>query len=155
MRVSAIYHQLADCEANERGALHFVTKYGLLRSQEREPLNDICNTIRVVRSLLKARDAGDLDRLSKWMDENRKALRLHPDFQHGALFFAPSSLFDAIFLQLFQDTASGAKIRLCARPACGEWFYYGPGTAHRSTAEYCTPKCQKAHTYDKSKGTKG
>lgn len=40
-------------------------------------------------------------------------------------------------------------VKLCKRPDCGEWFAYGPGTKHRETAVYCSPKCQKAHAYER------
>jgi len=68
------------------------------------------------------------------------------------LFFQPRDLLGAAYLQLMQDAAQGAILRLCARPGCGEWFYYGPGTKHRETALYHSPRCQKAHAYLKTKG---
>ena len=57
-----------------------------------------------------------------------------------------------IFAQLIQDYTSGAQYKLCIRPGCGKYFYYGSGTGKRNTSSYCTDTCQKSHYYQTYKG---
>lgn len=157
MQIPALYKRLGNCPLTESGALDFVSKYGFLVGGRSESVADIHHQIKVVSSLLSAWETHDWAALKLWMIDNRKNLRLNPEFREGdqpQLFFAPAALIDAIYLQLFRDISTGANFRLCKRPACGEWFYYGPGTEHRSTAQYCSTKCEKAHAYEKSKRRK-
>lgn len=155
MQIPALYKRLENCPPTEGGALNFVSLYGFLAGARHESVGDICRHIKVVRSLSSAWESHDWDALKLWMVDNQKKLRLNPQFREGdppQLFFAPTSLIDAIYLQFFQDISTGVNFRLCRRPGCGEWFYYGPGTPHRSTAQYCSTKCEKAHAYEKAKG---
>ncbi len=158
MQIPALYGRLADNEPTAEGALAFVTKYGFLtNAANREPAEGICDQIKLMRHLLALRDDRNQDALDKWLNKNSKVIRLNAVIREGQcprLFFEPERLSDAIYLQFFQDIESGANVRLCARPGCGEWFYFGPGTnpPRRNTAIYCSPKCQKAHSFAKSKG---
>jgi hypothetical protein len=157
MQFDALYRRLAETPQTEDGVLDFVSRYGLLRPGSSAGVEAIQDEIRVVQQLLGFKEAHDWNSLKLWMAQNRKAIRVHPDFSADpspTLYLSPGSLIDAIYLQFFQDVSTGANSRLCKRPGCGEWFYYGAGTPHRSTAEYCSPKCQKAHTYAKSKGAR-
>lgn len=51
------------------------------------------------------------------------------------------------FLPIPGTQQTNVGLRLCKRPGCGEWFWYGGGTGRRKTAIFCTPKCQKAYYY--------
>ena len=81
------------------------------------------------------------------------------DWQEGMerpeLFYRPSNLLSAIYLQALQDASGGAELQKCHRPGCPNYFQVGPGTGrprlNRGVA-YCEPKCQKAHAYMKKKG---
>jgi hypothetical protein len=166
MQIAALYNRLADCSPDEKGALKFVSKFGFLSSKNArsERVENISKQIEVVRSLVGLRKSEDWEQLEDWMMEHSKAFRLNPEFYAGdagdppKMFFAPSSLIDAIYLQFFQDISTEAKFKLCKRPGCGEWFSYGPGIRdpktgkqRRETAEYCSPGCQKQHAYANSK----
>ena len=48
----------------------------------------------------------------------------------------PKSLLDALWLQLGQALAVGAKIRQCEH--CGDWFEAGRGTGRRLDAKFCS-----------------
>ena len=157
MEVPALYERLAGSKPTEAGVLAFVSKFGFLRGSKSESVKSICDEIKVLRGLIAAKESHDWKSLQSWMIGNSKVTRLHPKFEQSKdgkppqLFFAPSTLRDAIYLQFFQDISTSSNLRLCKRPGCGEWFTFGPGTGRRETAEYCSPKCQKAHAYDKSK----
>jgi hypothetical protein len=104
---------------------------------------------------LKLKQAKDWDRLRTWLAvDNPNFVRLRPALLAGdppQLFFQPRTLRDAVYLQFFEDLTTRANLRKCKRPGCGEWFKYGPGTLHRNTAQYCSPKCQNADKYQKRK----
>jgi hypothetical protein len=150
LKIDGLYRRLADCPPTESGALAFVSRYGFLRGGQSEPVEFICNEIRAVRGLLKLKDARDWKRLHLWSIDNPKIGVLRRDLLAGdppQLFFRPVTLQDAIYLQFFEDLSTDANLRLCNRRGCGAWFKYGPGTDHRSTAQYCSPRCHKSHTY--------
>ena len=48
----------------------------------------------------------------------------------------PTSLLDAIWLQLAQELSSGAAIRQCRH--CGDWFETGVRTGRRADAKFCS-----------------
>ncbi len=154
MEIHALYEQLAECSPTAKGALDFVSRFGFLRAARSETIDFICNEIRVVRSLRKAKRAEKWGRLDLWMIDNRKGIRLNPVLLGGdppELFFRPSTLIDAIYLQFFEDLSTQANLKLCERAGCRNWFKYGTGTNRRSTAQYCSPKCQNAAKYAKMK----
>ena len=155
MKIDGLYPRLADCPPTPQGALDFIRKYGFLNGKRSELVEFICHEIKVVRSLLAVKKSGDWEKLYLWMIDNPKASRLKPVLLGGdppQLFFQPTTLLDAIYLQFFEDMSGGANLKFCKRPGCGEWFRYGPGTLHRATAQFCSPKCQKADDYQKRKG---
>lgn len=154
MQIPGLYNQLADCSLNEKGALDFVSRFGFLSDKRQESVDFICSQIEVVRSLRKAKKARKWERLHLWMIDNRKAIRLNPDLLAGdppELFFRPSTLLDAIYVQFFEDLTTKANLKLCERPGCRNWFKYGTGTGRRSTSQYCSPKCQNAAKYARMK----
>jgi hypothetical protein len=156
LAIDGLYRRLADMLATDAGVLAFARTYGLL-TDGLDTVDDFLNARKVVRWLIARREKGDWPEIVRWFHKNHKAIRLTaaPDYHAPPeLFFKPMALIDAIYLQFFMDISSGAQLRLCKRPGCGNWFKYGPGTGHRETAEYCSPKCQKAHAYSKTKESK-
>ena len=155
LAIDGLYRRLADHEPNQDGALAFANRYGLLSNREREAVQTFTDNIRIVRSLVAAAEAEDWTAIHRWLGENRKAIRFQPDLKLNGrpqFFFRPARLIDAIYAQFLEDVAGGiGTMRLCARPGCGNWFKFGPGTNHRETARYCSPKCQGAHAYAKRK----
>ncbi len=154
LEFDGLYEKLAKTKTSAQGAKDFVSQYGFLRADRYEYVDAICHEIRVVQSLIKLKDSRNWERLHLWMIDNRKAIRLNPELLGGdppELFFRPSTLIDAIYLQFFEDLSTKANLRLCARAGCGNWFKYGTGTNRRSTSQYCSPKCQNAAKYAKMK----
>jgi hypothetical protein len=156
--------KLARPMITEQGILDFVTRFGFLgKPRDRsETLDSIIHEIRALRSVIEAAGLvgdhpADWGSLRAWIEENKRAVRLSPELVDAVgrdrleLSFGPSDLRSAIYLQLLQDVTRSKTFKICANPSCPNWFYYGPGTDHRKTAEYCSPKCQKAHAYLQTK----
>jgi hypothetical protein len=154
MKIAGLYERLACSPPNEKGALAFVKIHGFLKRKTSEKVRQICDAIREVAPLVRAKHKGDWAKLASWAKEKGDSIRVVPVLIDGSppqLFYRPASLYDAIFLQFFEDLSTGASLKHCKRPGCPEWFKFGPGTSHRSTAEYCSAKCQNAHKYAKRK----
>ena len=167
LKIDGLWRKLAETEPTKDGALEFVSHYGFLWGNRREEsVVSISNEIKVMRSLVAAIDRHDWPILDLWLLDNRKAIRLHPEFQQDeewsnpGLFFRPGSLRDAIFLQALEDVTRGTELWKCQAPGCREYRRVGPGTgrwkprndAHGRRVFYCSPKCQKSHQYLKRKG---
>ena len=160
--IDGLWKRLAKTEPTEEGALEFVERYGFLQSTgDREYVHVICHHIEVMGWLREAIDNKAWKALKPWLEKHCGAIRLHPEFRQEDgwprpdLFFVPETLLDAIYLQALQDATSGTDLRKCDRPGCPEYRAVGPGTGKWKTNRpvfYCTPKCQKAHAYMKSKG---
>ena len=156
----AIYEQLANCEKSEDGILTFVNKFGLLYNRDKKEKVETFLTARSeLKKLLVAKKRDDWGAASKWIEKHPKAIRLNAGIGYSntdrpQLEFRPQNLMGLIVAQLIQDWSNGAKYKFCTRPGCGEYFYFGSGTDHRETAEYCSPKCQNAHAYAKRKEKK-
>jgi hypothetical protein len=146
--------RLASCRTVS-DVLEFVNHYGFLREQkDAYSLRFFHYEVKVARSVVEAKRLGRWHVLYNWMRENSHTIRLNPvllEADPPELFFQPTTLSDAAYLQFFEEVATRTQLKLCARPGCGEWFKYGPGTSHRNTAQYCSPRCQKAHAYVKLK----
>lgn len=151
LSIDGLYEQLAVVRDDD-SLLAFVNKFGLLTPGSIGDIDYMVHEARVVRSLIDAKKRRDWSVLSGWLDNNAHVIRLTGERLPGKrpeLFFRPRTLRDAIYLQFFEDLSGGAKLKLCERPGCGNWFKYGPGTKppRRKTARYCSPKCHKAHAY--------
>lgn len=157
LAIDALYRRLADCDPTPESALAFINTFGLLRRGTREPAEEVCAAIAALRSLVCAQERGDIGALLQWAEDNSEVMRLvatvEPAAQPGAgappldLIFSPRDLGSAIYFQFFRDLTADIRLRRCGRPGCGEWFQHGPGTRHRSTAIYCSPRCQHADAY--------
>jgi hypothetical protein len=156
LKSDGLCRELAAATPDARGALAFVERHGFLRaSKGRERVADIVAAIRVGKSLVAARTRGDVAALQEWLALNGKAIQVHAALgDDGTLFFQPKNLIDAVYLQFFAD--GDAAMKCCARPGCGNWFKFGPGTdpPKRSTAIYCSRTCEKAAQYKRLKAAK-
>jgi hypothetical protein len=167
--IPALCRRLAARSKSAAGALQFVQLYGFLFSADAlsESTDSIIGAIEVAKILVAAADARDWVKIARWLD---KAYRAGPDGTGGAgrlgvvfevpedasrpaLHLKPANLWEAAVVQLLGEVSNGRLPRPCKRPGCPEWFNYGPGTEHRETAQYCSSKCQNAHTYMKRKET--
>jgi hypothetical protein len=154
MEIEGLYRRLASCRSTEKGALDFVRRFGFLKGDCSESVNFICEQIRDFRHLISLKQSQKWESLRRFLKRNREFISVNLELLVGdppEVFFQPPTLLDAIYFQFFEDLSSGANLRLCKRPGCREWFKYGPGTLHRNTAQYCSPKCQNAHKYAKRK----
>lgn len=158
-----IYKRLAATETTPDGALAFVEKFGFLRSVgHREKVTDICKHILTMQWLLNALRDDDRYAINIWLigtewyrDEKGKLLSrsARPPVRRGLRYGsdeddrpqledAPLTLIEALYLQCLRDASGSKDYKLCRRPGCGTWFYFGPNTGKRSTAKYCSDRCR-------------
>ena len=160
-----LWKQLAGCRTPTH-VLEFVSRWGFLQKAKakEEPIGIALARAEWLRTISDEADRGEWSEIARQL-AHRAAGPFGAIGQMGVTFeyaegmerpelqFRPRSLDAAICVQALMDISGNAKLRKCVNPACPEWFKYGPGTAHRETAMYCAPKCQKAHAYAKSKET--
>src|SRR5262249_35479431 len=100
-----------------------------------------------IREILQFRSSagGDRQRIAKYLDASYRVnpfvdLEVSLDFDASdaspQLRFLPSSLLDALWLQVVQELAGGATVRQCRH--CGRWFETGAGTGRRLDATFCS-----------------
>lgn len=112
-----------------------------------------------LKTAVRAWEAGKTEQVKKIANdlgilaETNVSLIDDPSNPDGlALRLQPRDLYSALWFQFAESAAAGSKIRRCAFPTCGKPFAYGTGTGRRETAQYCSPKCRKAHEYARRKG---
>lgn len=153
----ALYEKLAVYTANSKGALWFSNQFGLLGdNHDKMEVQHFCRVVGLVRRLIALAKKENWEKINEWLEAlgmiNFSGVIGYDEEGRPQLEYRPQSLDKFIFAQLIQDYTGGAKYKLCIRPGCGEYFYYGSGTGKRNTAAYCSAKCQKAHQYMKLKG---
>lgn len=157
LKTHGLYRRLADTDKTPEGALSFIKEFGNPNMMDA----DEYDVERLYPFIENMKEGISLTHKGEWgvlADAfNSAAIRRHGfghmtigfDFQTGdkrpTITLRPRSLISAIWLQFALDCSGGAKLRKCRW--CPEFFKYGPGTGHRNTAVYCSPKCQKAHAY--------
>ena len=131
----------------------FVDKYGFLWSRgESEMVRDFFSARRELRKLVAFKKSDDWDWARKWMEARPHVVQLdgvigEDEAGRPQLEFQPRHLFGFIVAQLIQDWSGGKTYKFCKNPGCDEYFYYGPRTGHRNTAEYHSKACNLAHAY--------
>ena len=156
-RIDGIYRRLAEVDTSDT-ALAFSNAFGLFSTsaygRDEYRVDDILDHAAGLRAAIDAAERGNWQPIVDGINHKnigRCTLTLH--HTEGAprpdLSLQPSSLIAAIQIQFALDCAVGAQLKKCLW--CSNWFKYGPGTGHRQTAVYCSPKCQKAHAYAKTK----
>ncbi len=170
-----IYKKLAATKPTPDGALAFVQKFGFLRSVgHHERVEEICNHIRTMQWLVNALRCDEREAINLWLagyflyEDSKGKSRLssarppvRPGLQIGGdeadrpqLQEAPPTLIEALYLQCLQDATGSKDSKLCRRPDCGTWFYYGPNTGKRSTAKYCSDGCRVKHFIERKEQSK-
>jgi predicted RNA-binding Zn ribbon-like protein len=138
--------------------LNFVNRYGFLHGDTYQAESTRLMTLSVQRAaemvaMVDARKWSELESYLRGLGSGMYSIGIAPPERSGrpALKFFPFNLFLAATAQLLEEAASGGQFKSCIRPGCGRYFGYGPGTGRRETALYCSPRCQKAHDYQKRK----
>lgn len=147
-----LFQILAETPKNEEGYLKFANSYGLLTGREAEPLDTWYVKIDSLRIAVENWREGEFPVLIDTFSNHgftQISVRLVEvvGFDRPQLFVTPDTLYTALWIQFAEAISADLKIRECAW--CGKPFPYGPGTGRRTTATYCSPKCQKAHSYKK------
>ena len=166
LKADGLCRWIAKGEKTPEGALAIVSRFGFLFSAKArsESVAEIYDAIDVAWWLVNMADAKYWHLIEQWLagvgHDNERFIhggigRLGVQFAPGAerpsLRLRPANLFNAALVQLLEEVSIGKPLKPCARPGCPEYFTYGPGTGKRETKEYCSPKCQNAHTYLKRK----
>ena len=165
--VPAMYEKLAGCRKTPKDVIFFCNQFGLPQGLKSIRLEEAYQMIDVLRSLLKTAYADDWLAIGKWLTDNTRVVKIfchlsydsEPGFKNFGkdalrprLEFHPRNLISFIYCQFLQDKTGAKQYKLCKRPGCGNYFYYGPGTGKRNTSSYCTDTCQKSHYYQTHKG---
>jgi hypothetical protein len=133
----------------------FAGKFGLLRGIKRESIDSWYSAIDNFKTAVSYQKDGfwglATGSLEAAMPKSFSAvLSRREGNKLPSLLIRPTTLYAAMWLQYaFWVSAPGVQYRSC--DWCSEPFLYGPGTGRRSSARYCQPKCQKAHSYDRRK----
>lgn len=158
----ALFREFADVERTPRNVNAFADKYGLLFGSEAVELVDPWySEIEQMQAAVKmwetGRERGNLNPLIKVFNEslnvtNRVQFGQSPYEKRPALYITPTSLRDAMWLQLAQAVSANTQLRRCLW--CPAWFTFGVGTGRRKSAHYCSDKCRKAaHMHQKESGS--
>jgi hypothetical protein len=150
-RFPGLYKALAKVGSPD-DVLDFVTKFGplvlppgndgLTAPSHKQSVQSVIQFADDLRTFLRYVE-GERSALPSLMD--REHLRLAPmeaalviDPISGAprMRFVPKSLVGAIWIQLGQILAGGARVRSCAH--CGNWFEHGPTTTRRLDSRFCS-----------------
>jgi hypothetical protein len=146
---SALFRDFAAL-STQRDFAEFAGAFGLLtHERESEELAIWYAERDNMRIAVASWEAGKIAGLENLFNDFRWA-RLAIRFRDGAMVLEPRNLRDAMWVQLAVSLTKREHHKSCLW--CKTWFPYGAGTKHRKTAIYCSPKCQKAHTYAKLKG---
>jgi hypothetical protein len=132
------YREFAAVE-NPTQLLGFVSKYGPL-TKEKRPIFTLLVEARQLRDCMRARKGVDF--LANVVDLKASLIR---DGKTGTLeaYLVPSSLLDALWLQLHYAQSSGATFRTC--PYCHVPFAAGGNSGRLRNAEFCSPEHRKRY----------
>jgi len=152
-----LFMEFADLTLEPDSIVQFAAKYGPLRCQEFELLDDWYKEIREMKSAVEswqqAKARGSFwDFPEKyWRGKASAAIELRPRTDYSAMILSliPPSLKDALWLQFAQAVSANQSLRRCA--VCPKWFPYGTGTGRRKSASYCSDRCRKAAFYQRWK----
>lgn len=144
-----------EAAARGKGYLNFANRFGLLNDSTsvEEPFFTWAVAITSLRQAIDLWNLSDFDKLIsifQGRSYGQVSIVLRPGSttaKRPQLRVAPTDLLNGLWIQLAEAVSADLKIRRCDFPICGTPFAYGPGTGRRSSARYCSPKCQKAHEY--------
>jgi hypothetical protein len=115
----------------------FVTNFGPLTDAKHQAVITLLDEAQQMRECMRADKAEPFIRhldLKAHLIKNRKTGELETSI-------TPSSLLDALWLQLEQSQRSGADFREC--PHCGSLFSVGGNSGRLRNAEFCSPEHRK------------
>jgi hypothetical protein len=173
LKTPGLYRQLADCEESPEGVLGFINLHGFLHAQKSpaEPVADAIVMIRATKKFvedIENQDWGSLEDSAFSVQILHRYIgglvsgvlfQTHPyseqlklsHLNRPILTIRPANLAVALQVQAMEDASLGINLRNCKNPECPE--YLG-SNSHRPQAEYCSPKCQRHHSYLKRKAAK-
>src|SRR5262245_28705191 len=126
----------ANIQKTPGGVLDFVEKFGPLTHDGKaggkgEAVPFVVDCARLMEKRLRhvrgRQDDIPLNNLGAHLVTDREGVRLE---------FRPSTLIDALWLQLGQELSGGSKILRCMH--CSQLFRAGPGTGRRADAIFCS-----------------
>jgi hypothetical protein len=114
--------------------LTFITEYGSLTNKNE--VEKLIDAAKEMQAWLSRKRSPPL-----WSIADLKA-SLVKDRTSGApvVKFSPTSLLDALWLQLAQALSGGEKVRQCER--CNNWFPVGGKSGRRLVARFCSDQCR-------------
>ena len=151
----APFHIFADMPHTQDGVLSFANSYGLLFRDLENGYGEFTGYSSTMRYAVKHWQKGDMDELvsffqssaGQWANQISVTLVKSNESDRPDLRIVPRDLLHALWLQFAEVISTGLKTKHCQW--CRKAFPYGPGSRHRSTAIFCSSKCQKAHAYRK------
>lgn len=153
----ALFRTFAAAKADHEGMARFVAHHGspfdmYHASVDLDAMLEAQGAINLVLwEYEKKRDPdlliGGLNR-RQWGDVQPWAVMERDNVQ---LYLRPSSLLDAMWLQLALHAADQTGMRQCANHGCGKWFAFGSGTGRRNTSRFCSDACRVANHNRQSK----
>ena len=126
----------ANIQKTPGGVLDFIEKFGPLTHNgiaggKGEKIADVIDCAKLMEKRLRQvsgrQDDIPLNNLGAHLVTDREGTRLE---------FRPSTLIDALWLQLGQELSGGSRILRCMH--CGQLFRAGPGTGRRADATFCS-----------------
>ena len=131
--IPTLFRHFAKIQKTPVGALGFIEKFGPLSSDEGkgEKVSTIIEWAEVMEMRLQELKGREDD-----IPLNRFEVHLVTDSDGVRLEFRPSTLIDALWLQLGQELSGGGGIQRCI--LCGMPFRVGPGAARRADATFCS-----------------
>jgi len=134
--IPTLFRKFAEIQKTPGGALGFFEKFGPLTHDgnaggKGEKLSTVIDSAKLMESRLQKVKGRQQD-----IPLNRLRAHLVTDRDGVRLEFRPSTLIDALWLQLGQELSGGSKILRCIH--CHQFFRAGPGTSRRADATFCS-----------------
>jgi hypothetical protein len=131
-----LFRTFANTDKTPKGALEFIKTFGLLSLDgaaggKGEKVSNVIQWARVMESRLRKVEGQQDD-----IPQNSLEAHLVTDRDGVRLEFRPSTLIDALWLQLGQELSGGSRIQRCIH--CHQFFRAGPGTGRRVDATFCS-----------------
>jgi hypothetical protein len=130
-----LFRVFSKIQKTSEGVLDFIEKFGPLTHSgfaggKGEKVADVIDWATIMKKRLEPVEGKQED-----IPLNNLGAHLVADSEGPRLEFRPSTLIDALWLQLGQELSGGTEILRCLH--CGELFRAGPGTSRRADAMFC------------------
>jgi hypothetical protein len=160
-RDKPLHVQFANLDGSEQQCLKFANRYGLLKTQSRDGVEQFDFWKKEIRKLdrlmsaLKLQVKEDTPDGITLLGSSRKApvaltsinLILVPGYsgERPKLFLQPATLLEAMYLLLGEFLTTRGSLQSCQ--ACNNWFECGRTGARRSIAKFCSVECKNHYHY--------